>query len=210
MKYFSFSIAIILIQFLQVSAQSPDIKAKVEKLRSAAMDRLNTVAYRKLQVTEDFSSKNGPLDYRIDYITTFVPPNSSQVRRRETRGTDVYLSEAIYIGRIRYFRKNNDKWKKETYDGERFTINWSLSDPGTEVESKGEVDLGGKKAHLYVIKRFSVEASLRSVEQLWFGTDGLLLRSVTEGGLGQGTIYRREAITYEYNGVGLRIKAPIP
>ncbi len=201
-----------LIQFVQLSAQSVDLKTEVEKRRSVAMNRLSTIAYRQSEVTEDFSSQDGPLDDKYEYTTTFFPPKSSHVIRRETRGTDVYLSEDIYIGGVRYFRKENDKWEKETYSGDRFTMIWSVSDAGTTVESKGEIDLGGKKAHLFVITRTTISggSTSRSIEQLWFGSNGLLLKSTSEGGIGQGTIFRREVSTYEYNIAGPKIKAPIP
>lgn len=211
MKCVSLLIAIILIQFVQLSAQSVDLKTEVEKRRSAAMKRLSTIAYRRSEVTEDFSSQDGPLEVKYEYTTTFLPPKSSHIIRRITRGTDLYLSEDIYMEGVRYFRKNNDKWEKEAYSGDRFTMNWSVSDAGTAVESKGNIDIGGKKAHLFVITRTTISGGStdRSVEQLWFGSNGLLLKSTSEGGIGQGTIYRKEVTTYEYNVAGPRIKAPI-
>lgn len=182
---------------------------KFDALHKSAISRLDRLSYRETRKVEDLISRDGSVERTVDYVILVVPPNSRHTVRRHTDRSGVSQSENIVIGKIRYFRLGDGTWEKEAFLGDRFTM---IPDKGdqVEVEFKREVDLEGKKAeHYFVTRTFGSSPNTRiKIEQVWFSKDGLLLRTIVEGGIGQGTTHRKETTTYEYVR-NLRIRAPI-
>ena len=191
-----------------VGAQTADVAADFERLHKAAVAKLDRVAHREVSITEDFKTKDGILEVKDVRTSLFLPPASRHITRSQTRPDGVYLSEDIFIRKLRYWRVGNGEWKKEIYPGDKFLIRGYGAEVKTTVDLKGEVDLDGNKAQLFVITRTSSYWKLPEIEHVWFGTTGLLLKSTKEGDLGQGTTYRKELTMYEYV-KNFRIKAPV-
>lgn len=210
MKYTLLLLVFVLFCSHGSSAQSDELIKKVEDLHKAAKAKLTKVSHKKMIIAEYRSLKDGTVSLTSEEDITFLIPKRTRIIRRNTRPNETFVSENIFINSVRYFRENGGEWKKEDYRGDNFTALGYGREFKKSVSFEGQEELNGKKASKYRITR-TLQGSNpleQNTEELWFDEKGLLLKSVTEGVIGNGD-FRKKVTTYDYDVRGIKIVAPI-
>lgn len=163
--------------------------------------------YRSTTVSETYAENGSKLVEKNVIIYESVPPDRDYYSVSTESSGKKSKFETITIGRVKFIRTDNGKWK---IDKSEPSYGIGMSSERT-IKFRGTEMLGDKKASVYE-ERIKSHSSLRSSRDeltvYWFDKDGYLLKEVTQGKSMDEDLTLTSVKTYDYD-AAIKIESPI-
>ncbi len=218
--YIIFLFGLIFGSLLKVCAQEKIVsEQEVETLKKNAHERLKNKTYRVTMTSEGYENINDPIKTRfIKEITEYLPPDH-YYRFYERKGKQsITREETISVGQTKYYRQNNEDWKKLLP-----VTNSAGNGPGgvpinnektIEYKYLGKETVKNQNADLYIVKttRKYNEPNYKSTtvitEKFWFDKGGFFIKRESETKRNNEKVASHIIWEYEYD-LDIKIEAPI-